>query len=105
MQQRDENLSAETRAFEHVKTAGKILDARQLRSVTTERERRDLRRRQAERQEIALDEGRTSAQRKPERRCRGREPRHVDLDGDVDVEPRAGGGTVLTAVLPIPHPD
>ena len=62
VQQRDEDLSSETRAFEHVTTAGKILEARQLRSVTTQRERRELRRRPAARQEIALDELGASAQ-------------------------------------------
>jgi hypothetical protein len=88
VQQRGEDLSTETRAFEHVKTAGKILDARQLRPVTTQRERRELRWRPAERQEVALDELGASAQRKPERRRRGREPRHVDLDGDVEAVER-----------------
>ena len=87
MQQRGEDLSSETRAFEHVQTAGKILDAGQLRSVATQRERRELRRRPAESQEIARDELGASAQRKPER-LRGREPRQVDLDRDVEaVEP------------------
>ncbi|MGY1742809.1 MULTISPECIES: sensor histidine kinase [unclassified Blastococcus] len=31
--------------------------------------------------------------------------RLADLDGEVQVEPRAGGGTVLTAVLPLPTGD
>jgi hypothetical protein len=34
VQQRGEYQSSEARAFEHVKAAGKILEARQLRSVT-----------------------------------------------------------------------
>ena len=88
MQQRGEDLSSETRAFEHVKTAGKILETRQLRSVTTQRERRERRRRPAERKEIALDELGASAQRKPNRRFRDREPRHVDLYGDVEAVKR-----------------
>src|SRR4029450_10545548 len=75
VQQRGEDLSSETRAFEHVKTAGKILEARQLRSVTTQRERRELRRRPAEGQEIARDELGASAQRKADRQCAGRQPR------------------------------
>ena len=54
----------------------------------TSRQRREILRRQAERQEIALDELGASAQRKPERRFRGREPRHVDLDGDVEAVER-----------------
>jgi signal transduction histidine kinase len=29
--------------------------------------------------------------------------RLIDLGGDARLEPRAGGGTVLTAVLPVPH--
>jgi hypothetical protein len=49
------------------------------------RERREIRRRPAERQEIALDEPSASPQRKPERQFRGREPRDVDLDGDVEA--------------------
>ena len=52
------------------------------------RERRDLRGRQAERQEIAFDELGAGAQRKPERRFRGREPRHIDLDGDLEAVER-----------------
>ena len=87
VQQRGEDLSSETRAFEHVKTAGKILEARQPRSVSTSRQLGELAR-QAERQEIALDElgrGRATESRaagpqpsaatswlRPERRTHGR---------------------------------
>ena len=73
VQQRDEDLSSETRAFEHVTTAGKILEARQLRSVTTQRERRELRRRPAARQEIALDELGASANHSPTTRNHSRQ--------------------------------
>ena len=51
-------------------------------------ERGDIRRRQAERQEIALDELGAGAQRKPERQFRGRAPRHGGLDGDVEAVER-----------------
>jgi len=78
-------LSSEARTLEDVQTAGKILEARQRWPVNAERERHELRRRQAERHEVTSDQLGASTQREAERWLRGREPCDVGLDGNVEA--------------------
>ena len=78
-------MSSESRALEDVQTAGKILEARQQRPVNAKREPRDLRRRHAERYEVAFDELGASAQGEPEGWLSGCEPCDVALYGNVEA--------------------
>ena len=85
-QRRGDDLPAEAGALEHVQAARQVLGARQPRQVGASRQVGNLPPRQAQRQEIALDQLGAGPQRKAERGARRRHARQAGFNGSVETE-------------------
>ena len=83
-QRRGDDLPSKAGALEHVQAARQVLGARQPWQVGASRQLGDLAPRQAERQEIALDQLGARPQRKAERGARSRQAHQAGFDRSVE---------------------